>query len=405
MLAVTPFPVPALSDAEWGLLLLLLATAAAAITSRRGLSASAGVAATALGLCLALGDRGLLDRVLTLPRETVALLLLPPLLFPPAAELGRRGLARHRGLLLLLGVGGTLGSALLIGAAARLLLDVSWSGALLLGLLLAPPDPDRLGLRPKDRTELGPLALGEPLLGFALVAPLSLLLIEGSTLGWDWVDPEAALLGATGRLAGGGAIGLGLSLAARRLRPHPLSLAYGCALAGAIADCSPVAAVIAAGLGAGSGARRRADSTECATSAPPLLPLLCQAALLIGVALQVAPAELGDRGGAIVGLLLAAVAARALFVFGLGGLDPARGSAYPAGGFPLLTWGGVRGVIPLALLPTGEGAGLDDGGALLRTACFGVATLSLLLHSPLRTLLLRRIDPPGGGRVDEDSGG
>ncbi len=120
-------------------LLLLLAGVAILVpqADRRRLPSPAVMAVYGIALALIPGIPGL-----HLTPKAVLPLLLPPLLFAAAQSSSTQDFARHARGLLSLAIGLVLVSTAVVGAAAHLIDPrLAWAPALVLGALVAPPDP------------------------------------------------------------------------------------------------------------------------------------------------------------------------------------------------------------------------------------------------------------------------
>lgn len=312
--------------------------------------------------------------------------LLPFLLFAGALHVNLPSLKAEASFVALLASAGVVAAAFLVGASLRAALillgrDVPPTTCFLFGALIAPTDPVAV-LAIFRRTQVPrPLAVAvgaESLFndGFAVVVFASIL---GAARG------EGVSLGAASLLflkqTGGGLL-LGLLLGELCVRaaegPAPLSfrlaataaLAWGgCAGANAL-GLSGLLAVVVAGIRVGGRDLRLKNAWTLADGA-----LNAAAFALLGLAALRVP---WSRDGALAGLVAIplVLAARALVVgAAMGALRPWRG--FLPGTFRALTWGGLRGALPVALALTLADA---PGGAMVLVAAYVVGLFSLVVQ-------------------------
>jgi CPA1 family monovalent cation:H+ antiporter len=368
----------------------LVITALLAWLNRRfvGLPSAIGLMAAAMVLSLALialdatgiahGPRAAEERLSRAIDFSDVLMqgMLSLLLFAGALHVDLAALRRHAWGIGALAVAGTVASALAIGAAMWLLLpavglELPLLHCLLFGVLIAPTDPIavmgimRASKAPRD---LVVVIEGESLfndgVGVVLFAVLAEVLAHGS-----WPDPAG--VGALLLQEAGGGIAFGLVLGyltyafLRSIDQYQVEVLItlaavmgGYALAHALRVSGPLA-MVAAGVVVGNRGRALAMSDTTRRYVDmfwELLDEILNAVLfvLLGIgALMVAFSRHELLGGMLA--IAVSLAARALAV----GLPVAALSApfgLPRGSWRVLTWGGLRGGISVALalsLPAG----------------------------------------------------
>jgi len=337
-----------------------------------------------------------------LSKELVLTLFLPPLLFEGALHIRSQVLRRRAGPVLGLALGGTLLTALVVGAATHWLLGFDWLTGLLLGAIVAPTDPVSVLATFRaarvDR-DLSTIVESESLFNDGIAVVLYVLLLEA--LGGAPLDPLHGLGNFALVTAGGVALGLGLGMLAgrllERLEDHlvqvmlTLVLVYGAFLLAEHLHLSGVLAVAVAGLAVGNQGLRSAPlaSRERVTLFWEIVTFLVNSVVFLLIGFELRPDRLvGDL--LAIGLAFAVLmATRAAIVYGLGALVHWRRGDLPWRWRHVILWGGLRGAVPVALalgLPTGL-AGRDTLVALV----FGVVLLSLLGQGLTMPALLRRL--------------
>ena len=377
--------------------LLLVALAVALFTKRTQRPYT--IALVIWGLILGLLQ--LIDPI-SLSKELVLTIFLPPLLFEGALHI-RAGVLRPRaGLVFGLALGGTLLTALIVGAAAHLLLGFDLLTGLLLGAMIAPTDPiSVLATFRASRVdrELSTIIESESLFNDGIAVVLYVILLKA--FGGAPLDPAQGLGNFLLVVFGGAVLGLGLgSLTARvleqiddRLVEVTLTLvvAYGAFLLAEHLHLSGVIAVAVAGLAIGNEGLLRTPETSRASIVLfwEIVAFLVNSIvfLLIGFALRL-DRLIGDAGSvAIVFAVL--LAGRALIVYGFGALARWRRRDLPWRWQHAIAWGGLRGAVPIALA-LGLPADLAGRDTLL-IIVFGVVFLSLLVQGLTMPVLLRRL--------------
>jgi len=348
--------------------------------------------------------------------ETVLHGMLAFLLFAGAIHVKLEALRREWLTILLLAVFGTLTSTFIVGGLSWLVLG--WLGvpipfmhALLFGAIISPTDPiSVLGIMksvgaPK---QLEVQMAGESLFndGLAVVVFLVLLDIAGLGKGHTGAEVQSIDAGTVAMLLlkeVGGALVLGLAAGAiiyRMLKRvdnyqvevlFTLALAMGLyALADALHLSAPIAVVVA-GLIIGNQGRELAMSDKTRVHMDAFWELIDEILnvilfLLIGLELLVLPVErqwLLAGAIAIAIVLLARFVSVAAIVGALRAITPQS-----PGAIRVLTWGGLRGGISVALalsLPANESR------SILLTLTYAVVIFSILVQGLTVSHLIRRV--------------
>ena len=302
--------------------------------------------------------------------------MLSLLLFAAALQANLGALRRQRLAVALLALGGTLGSALAVGLAVWWLLPhvglaLPLVYCLLFGALIGPTDPVavvalvREAGAPKD---LETVIAGESMFNDGVGIALFVLLL-GALQAGQWPAPADALL-LLAREAGGGLVlglvlgGLGVLLL-RSIDQYQVEVllmlalvAGGYALALRLHVSGPLA-MVAAGLVVAAGrAHAMSERTRQAVDLFwELVDEILNAVLFLLIGLEVVLVSFGPARLAGIAVAIAiTLAARALAV-GLPVAKWPRAFSLPPGSWKVVTWGGLRGGIAVALalaLPRGD---------------------------------------------------
>ncbi len=390
-------------ETETVLILLFVVVTAVAIAVQR-LAIPYTVALVLTGLAL-----GMLH-AFEAPHLTKALLFgifLPGLLFDAAFHIDFKQFWRNRltiSSLALPGVAAAIGlTALILPAVANTLhfmQGFTWKHALVFGAIISATDPiavvaifKNLGV-PKRLTML---LEGESLLndGTAIVFfTLSVALVTGTV-----VTPGGFVFGFIKIVGFGGFIGMGVGLAVshiiRRVDDPMIEItlttiaAYGSFLVAEHFHFSGVIATVAAGMFCGNYVARVGMSPSTRIAVDTFWQYIAFALnsivfLLIG--LEVNFQTLMDSWQAILVAYLVVTGGRTLIIFGASALFRKTRERIPWAWSAILTWGGLRGALPMVLVlslprdfPHQE---------LLVSMTFGVVILSILVHGLTMSPLL-----------------
>ena len=367
---------------------------------------------------LGLGVSRVLD--LSLSKELILVLFLPPLLFEGALHMDLDGLRRHARAIGLLAVVGTLLSAFLIGVIARLVLGLDWPYAFLLGVILSPTDPVSVLAMFKEYgvpKGLQTVLEGESVFndGLGIVAYLIVL----GVVGGEGFSPAGASLEFVRVALGGAAVGLGSGYLAYRLLGRlddhllevmiSLLLAYGSYSLAEAFHLSGVMAVAGAGLIIGNYGTVYSMSPTTRLSLVnfwSVAAFLVNSAVFLLIGLDFDATRLPGNLAAISVAILAMLVSRAVVVYGLVPLANRLGppsSRVPLAWMHVLNWGGLRGSIPIALVlglsPAVREVALPTAGADFHfpTVVFGVVLFSLLVQGLTIKPLLARLGLSGAG--------
>lgn len=375
--------------------LLVVASVVAIAVSRLRLPYS--IALVIVGLFLGFG--GVVD--LTLTRDLILLVFLPPLLFEGALNMDLDDLRRRWREVSLLAIVGTVVVVSVVATGFRLL-GLDWPEAVLFGVMLAPTDPVAVLAILKENgvgEGLRTLLEGESVFNDAISIVLYLItleFVEGSGVTVQEGLFEFGLEVAVG-LAAGVAVGFLAHHLMRAVDDHlvettlAIATAFGAYLLADNFHGSGVIAVVAAGLLIGNWGRSLAMSASSQVSLSEFWAVIAFLAnslvfLLVGVSIDVA--RFGERDVLIaVGVgVVTLFAGRAVVVYGL--LRGRRQDPIPTNWRHAVFWGGLRGAIPIALVLglTRRSVGDLDAPAVV----FGVVLVSLLAQGlTYRPLLIR----------------
>lgn len=366
-----------------------------------------------------LGVHGGQDTVLALVGaidfdDTLMKGMLSFLLFAGALHVDLAELARHRNIIAALASGGVVFTTFAVGTFAWLLfplLDIplDYGYCLLFGALIAPTDP--VAVLSIMRTAKVPRSLQTKVAGESLfndgVAVVVFLVIAGAVLSGDSVSiASVAKLFAIEALGGviyGLCIGWICFYMLKSVDNYQievlLTLALvmgGYALANRLHVSGPLAMVVA-GLLIGNRGRRDAMSEQTREHLDnfwELIDEILNAVLFLLIGLEVL-AIAGDLRVLAAGLLIIPLVLIARFVsVGVPVLVLRRFQEFSVGAVPVLTWGGLRGGISVALalsLPAGE---VRD---LLVTVAYVVVVFSIIVQGLTIRHVVARVTGTGRG--------
>jgi CPA1 family monovalent cation:H+ antiporter len=343
-----------------------------------------------------------------LTKELLFSVFLPGLLFEAAFHIQFREFWRNRLAIAALAVPGVVAAVALttvvltpVVNALHLELNFTWQYALVFGALIAATDPiavvavfRSLGA-PK---RLSVLLDGESLLndGTAIVFfTLSLSLVTGAGVTASQVTMDFFRIVGFGGLIGA-AVGLAASQVIKQIDDAMIEItlttiaAYGSFVTAEYFQCSGVIAVVVAGVLCGNyGARvGMTPSTRVAVESfweYVAFSLNSMVFLLIG--LEVHLDALFVSWKAILVAYLVVTAGRGLVIFAVSGLLRKTREYIPWRWSVVLTWGGLRGALPMVLVMSlAKDLPHRD---LLVTMTFGVVMISILVHGMTVSPLLR----------------
>ncbi len=335
--------------------------------------------------------------------ELILALFVPPIVFEAAFHLNLSDLQRNLPGILLLAVPGVILTTLIVGAILSVAFPLSIPSALVFGALIAATDPlavvslfRKLGV-PK---RLAVLVEAESLFndGTAIVV-FNLMLAVALTGHFDLV---ASILDFVRVAAGGILIGLALGWIIARLIERiddyliettlTTILAFGAYLIAEWLHLSGVLAVVAAGLINGNlGPRGMSPTTRIVLfNFWEYVAFLANSLVFLLIGLRVNIPALLQSWRAVALAVLAVLVARVIIVYALSWVQGRVAEPVPAKWQHILSWGGLRGAICLALvlsLPTTFGPDQQ----LLQTMAFGVVLFTLLVQGTTMTFLIRRL--------------
>lgn len=353
--------------------------------------------------------------------DLILALLVPPLLFEATLHLPWAKLRADLVPVLLLALVGTTVGTLGLGALVHYTLDIPWAAAFAFGALISATDPvaviaffKSLGT-PK---RLSVLVEGESLFNDAVAVVafgLAVAAAEGEAFTLSGAAVDFIVVS-----AGGLAVGVGLGYIVGEIflsrvddplieTSTTLALAYGSFLlaeeVGLIIGqddlhFSGILAVVAAGLVVGTvGLRNTSASTRLTLEHFwELLTFLVNSMVFLVIGLTISPSDLTEELGAVVIALVGVLVVRIALVYGLAEvterLVPSR--RIPMAFRHVMTWGGLRGAISLALVLTltAEVVG-EETERTIRVMSFGVVLFTLIIQGTTMTALIQRLGLSG----------
>ena len=335
--------------------------------------------------------------------ELILALFVPPLVFEAAFHLNFSDLRRNLPAIMLLAVPGVILTTLIVGGILSLALPLGITAALVFGALIAATDPlavvslfRKLGV-PK---RLAVLVEGESLFndGTAIVV-FNLMLATALTGHFDLIG---SLLDFIRVAIGGILVGLALGWVIARLIERvddyliettlTTVLAFGAYLAAERLHVSGVLAVVAAGLINGNiGPRGMSPTTRIVLfNFWEYVAFLANSLVFLMIGLKVNIPALVQSWQSIMWAIFAVFVARMVVVYGLSYISNRVAEPISASWQHVLSWGGLRGAICLALvlsLPASFGTQAE----LLQVMTFGVVLFTLLVQGTTMSPLIRRL--------------
>lgn len=332
--------------------------------------------------------------------DVLLTLVIPPLLFEGSLRLSVEHLRTYAMLIGLLAIVGTIAAALAIAWAAAVVGHLSVPTALLLGAIAAAIDPVSVIALIQEAgldARLGTILQAEAVLNDGVVVVLFTILTGPAAL-----VPLAAAGQFLWLLGVGGLVGLALGVAIAhglgRVTTQPLVEALGSLIllvasvvvAGSV-GASGIVAVMCAGVVFTRYRERMLTEAgrEIVGTLWDVVAFLANSALFLFIGLQVPVALLVRYWGLIAVVVIAALAIRALVVYGFAALSERRGMPVPRSWRPVLVWGGVRGGVAIALV-LDLAAGLPERDAVA-AAVFGLVVFTLLGQGLSMPALMRRV--------------
>lgn len=348
---------------------------------------------------------------LELTAELILALFLPPLLFEAAFHVEFEKLRDHLVLILSLAIPGVILSTFIVGGIVSFGTSLALPLALVFGALIAATDP--VAVIAIFRTVGAPKKLATIVEGESLFNDGATVVIFGIILNVALTGQFSAIAGLWEFVrvsAGGVIIGLGLGWITAQLIARvdnyliettlTTALAFGSFLVAEEIHVSGVLAVVAAGILNGNiGPRGMSPSTKIVLfNFWEYLAFLANSLIFLLIGLEMELPLLFDNIGPIVIAAVSVLLARAIAVYGLSWITGQfRSGRLPLSWRHILTWGGLRGAVSLALalgLPTT----LGSDRSLIQAMTFGVVLVSLLTQATTIEPLLKWLKL---GRRDE----
>jgi len=335
--------------------------------------------------------------------ELILALFVPPLVFEAAFHLSLAELRRNLPHVLILAVPGVMVKTFIVGVIVSMSTPLSLPIALTFGALVSATDP--VAVVALFRTlnapkRLAVLVEGESLLNDGTAIVIFNLMLSIALTGQ--VDVLASSLDFVRVTAGGVAVGVTLGWLIdqfiARVDDHLVEmtlttvLAFGAYLLAEELHFSGVLAVVAGGLMCGNiGSRRMSPTTLIILSNLwEYIAFLANSLVFLLIGLQVHITTLIAAWQPILVAILAVIAARAVVVYGLGRLVSRWIEPMPMRWLHILSWGGLRGAISLALalsLPIDLRADRE----LMTAMAFGVVLFTLFVQGTTIRPLLGRL--------------
>lgn len=350
--------------------------------------------------------------------ELILALFLPPLVFEAAFHLNITELRRNLSAIILLAVPGVILTTLIVGGILALVTPLGLLLAMVFGALIAATDPiavvalfRKLGV-PK---RLAVLVEAESLFndGTAIVT-FNLMLAIALTSHFDLVGSILEFLQvAIGGIIVGLVLGWVIAQLIERVDDYLIEttlttvLAFGAYLLAERLHLSGVLAVVAAGLVNGNiGPRGMSPTTRIVLfNFWEYIAFLANSLVFLLIGLKVNILALIVSWQSVAWAILAVLVARVIIVYALSWVVNRVAEPISTNWQHVLTWGGLRGAICLALvlsLPASFGNSRD----LLQVMAFGVVLFTLLVQGTTMSPLIRKLNivVRSEGQIDYEIG-
>ncbi len=360
--------------------------------------------------------------------ELILALLVPPLLFEATLQLPWAKLKADLFPILLLAIGGTLFGTVVMAALVNFGLNIPWAAAFAFGALIAATDPvavvaffKSLGV-PK---RLVVLIEGESLFNDA-VAVVAFTLAVSAASGSGFSASEAVtqfVLISAGGLLIGLALGYVISVlfiskiddamietsltVVTAYGAYLLAEEFGKLVGDEELKLSGILAVVAAGLVVGNvGLGTTSPSTRITLSNFwELLTFFANSMVFLVIGLTITPSKFLDHFGEVILAIVAVVLIRVCVIYGVAYLTrkvrPRR--RIPMSFQHVITWGGLRGAISLALalsITIELGYFEPDTVETIQTMTFGVVLFTLLVQGTTISSIIKKLGLANKSKVE-----
>ena len=350
--------------------------------------------------------------------ELILALFLPPLVFEAAFHLNLTELRRNLSAIVLLAVPGVILTTLIVGGILSLVTPLGLPLAMVFGALISATDPiavvalfRKLGVPQR----LAVLVEAESLFndGTAIVI-FNLMLAIALTSHFDLVSSTLEFIQvAVGGIVVGLVLGWIIAQLIERVDDYLIEtnlttvLAFGAYLLAERLHLSGVLAVVAAGLVNGNmGPRGMSPTTRIVLfNFWEYVAFLANSLVFLLIGLKVNILALFTSWQTVAWAILAVLIARVVIVYGLSWVVNRVAEPVSTSWQHILSWGGLRGAICLALvlsLPSSFGSNRD----LLQVMAFGVVLFTLLVQGTTMSSLVDklRIVVRSEGQIDYEMG-
>ena len=401
---------------ELGLIILLFIAALVAIFVRQFRHIPYTTALVIVGLVLALFPNFL---QLDFSSDVILAVLVPPLLFEATLHIPWPKLKSDLNIIMLLAIGGTLLSTIMVGGVVMLTLGIPLAAALAFGALISATDPvavisffRSMGVSKR----LSILVEGESLFNDGTAIVLFTLALTAGLVGLDSFGPFEAIQEFLIVSAGGIFVGMVLGyivsvLILKNVDDHlietttTVALAFGSYV---IAESfgkfigvpglhfSGILAVVAAGLMVGNIGLQNTSPTTRLTldNFWEFAAYMMNSIIFLAIGLEIQIAQLGEFIVPILVAVVTVLLSRAIIVYATTAVYSrvSPKSQIPTPFRHVMFWGGLRGAISLALALSLDGHIFGADFALeLRVMTFGVVLFTLLVQGTTIERLIKRL--------------
>jgi len=363
------------------------------------------IALVCVGLVIALTK---LAPSITISKDVVFHLLLPPLLFQGALHMDLEHLKNNWRSILMLSIPGVICSTFLIGFLLHWLWNIDLVYGLLFGALITPTDPisvlgilKRVGAPKRLRVILEGESLFNDGTGVVVFSVILGMIVGGNSFDFGQTVLEFMMV-VGGGVVVGVLLGYGVYRFLKKVNNHLVEvtltvvLAFGTPLLAEAFHVSGIIAVVVAGLVVGNYGRifsmseKTRETVETFWDVSDFI-INSLVFLVIGIELQVI--SLGDFehlwGPVLVGIMTVLFARMVVVYPMMGIIHKIGGVSMPRSWTHIVFWGGLKGSIPIALV-VGLPPSLEHRNLFL-TAAFAIVLVSLVFQGITMKPLIKRL--------------
>ena len=363
------------------------------------------IALVCVGLVIALTK---LTPSISISKDVVFHLILPPLLFQGALHMDLERLKRNWRSILMLSIPGVICSTLLIGFLLHYVWHIDLMYGFLFGALITPTDPisvlsilKRVGAPERLRVILEGESLFNDGTGVVIFSVILAMITGGGSFDFGQTALKFVIVSGGGAVIGA-LLGYGVYRFLKKIDNHLVEvtltvvLAFGTPLLAEALHCSGIIAVVVAGLVIGNYGRIFSMSEKTRNTIETfweVFDFIINSIVFLVIGIELQALTFGDFGNLWISVLMGVLIvflARMLVVYPImGALPKIGGMSAPRSWSHIVFWGGLKGSIPIALV-VGMPSSLEHRSLFL-TAAFAIVLVSLVFQGITMKPLLQRL--------------